>query len=1056
VIELWKFAGFLEAFALNTDMESSENTKFYSLVRLFAIGAAGLVFCLGFIVLAGWQMRVPALIQVHPAFVPMQFNTALGFALCGAGLLALVGDKCRVALACGAIVTIMALATLAEYGADINFGIDQLLMDHYITVKSAYPGRMAVTTALSFVLSGIALAALGVKSHRGRMVFSDLTASIVLALGLGTFFGYLLGTETPYGWSHLTYMAVHTAAGFVVLGIGILSYSVHNAMGENFRLPGWVPIPVGVCLLTLSLGLSQALVGQERIQIQRETMAQMENLDAHILETIDARTKALERMAARWEMRHGTPQREWDADAARYVNDHPGYLAIEWVDPTYRVRWKNIVAGNQAAPNPHAADRGKIRTALDSARDNHEIVVSEPEPLAKGKLGFRIYVPLFSKGGFDGFLTGVFSVNDMIVHMLTKETRNNYAIRISTGNREIFSNYAPGDIASTGWVESKQIGVHNRTWNIAVQPRPEYLFRVQSVVPNVTLVVGLIVTILTMSLINRAQTASRREQELFYSNLALEARVEERTDDLNKINQALTGEITERKAVADALRENERLLRAITDNSPSIIYLRDINARILKINKAYERFYGVSQDEALGEIGYEWLDEAVAERLVREDREVLSTGVPKTTEFTVTNSFGEDYQKQSIKFPVLDEEGAVVAVGGITTDVTEHRKREAQLRQAQKMEAVGQLTGGIAHEFNNLLMVIVGNLEIAMDGETPERKDKSAALAMKGAMRAAELTNQLLAFSRKQNLQAEPLDLNMRLRSMQEMLQRTLGETISIETRMTDDIWPVLADGSLLESTLLNLSINARDAMPGGGLITITTSNQTVDEDTFVGGRNVAGGDYVVLEVADTGSGMTPEVIEHAFEPFFTTKDVGKGTGLGLSMIQGFVEQSGGFVHVESAVGQGTRISLYLPRTATSVVQSEDTNIEYTYTDSVTATVLVVEDDPGVREIVVGILQELGCGIVEADNGKTALSLLAERQDIDVLFTDVVLPGGISGPDIIIEARKRKPDIKVILTSGYPDGEIDGLAADGEQPLFIRKPYRQKELAKLLQTVLHS
>jgi PAS domain S-box-containing protein len=518
----------------------------------------------------------------------------------------------------------------------------------------------------------------------------------------------------------------------------------------------------------------------------------------------------------------------------------------------------------------------------------------------------------------------------------------------------------------------------------------------------------------------------------------------------------IVSEITERERVEEALRESEERFSAVFDNSPAAVSLTDTDNRFRLINTRFQKWFGVTQQGVLGKTPAEVLPRELANVYTAHDLRALEAGEATEREQETEFVSGQKALVLITKFPVLNRDGKSIGMGTIITDVSEERKTAAQLHQAQKMEAVGQLTGGIAHEFNNLLMVIMGNLEIAAGQVADSNAHKPLSSAMNGAIRAAELTSQLLAFSRKQILRVEHIDLNSLVRGIRGMLQQTLGETVSVNTELTDGIWPINADKSLLESALLNLSINARDAMPKGGRITITTTNRAMDAQILAKHSNIVPGDYVMLEVTDTGTGIASEILEHVFEPFFTTKDVGEGTGLGLSMVHGFVEQSGGFVDIESQVDKGTSIRVYLPREVELEENGGADEPRGTQVLSLGVTVLVVEDDPDVRQIVVGILSELGCNIVEAKDGRAAFSALARHPEIDVLFTDVVLPEGISGPDIAGEARIMMPKLKIVFTSGYPDGEVNNLGYDDENPWFIRKPYRKSELAELLIKVLQS
>jgi CheY-like chemotaxis protein len=369
------------------------------------------------------------------------------------------------------------------------------------------------------------------------------------------------------------------------------------------------------------------------------------------------------------------------------------------------------------------------------------------------------------------------------------------------------------------------------------------------------------------------------------------------------------------------------------------------------------------------------------------------------------------------------------------------------------MNAVGQLTGGVAHDFNNLLTVVIGNLDLAMERVQPELRP-----AIEGALRASErgaaLVRQMLAFSRRQTLIAEALDLNQVVAAMEQMLRRTLGEHIEIEMRLATPLWPALADRAQVESALLNLAINARDAMPGGGKLTIETDNAHLDGDYAGRHAEVAPGDYVALAVTDTGTGMTTEVLERAFEPFFTTKEVGKGTGLGLSMIYGFAKQSQGHAKIYSEVGHGTTVRLYLPRKTTATENIAAPADSDHARELGTETILVVEDDADVRAFVTGQLSDLGYRVIEAANGPQAQRILDSDQPLDLLFTDVVMPGGMTARELADAARAHRPGLKAVFTSGYTDNSIVHQGKLDRGVSFLSKPFRRQDLARKIRETL--
>lgn len=384
------------------------------------------------------------------------------------------------------------------------------------------------------------------------------------------------------------------------------------------------------------------------------------------------------------------------------------------------------------------------------------------------------------------------------------------------------------------------------------------------------------------------------------------------------------------------------------------------------------------------------------------------------------------------------------------------REQEEVLRQSQKMEAVGQLTGGVAHDFNNLLQIIVGNLEILQRNLPLEsvRLIRAVTTAMTGAKRAASLTQRLLAFARRQPLDPKPLNVNVLASGMSEMLQRSLGETIAVETVLAAGLWQIEADPNELEAAILNLAVNARDAMPDGGRLTLETSNAHIDHAYAASHVEVSPGQYVSISVSDTGEGMTAQTVAQAFEPFFTTKPVGKGTGLGLSQVYGFVKQSGGHVSIYSEIGQGTTVRIYLPRFAGSATMSDKRDDQQMPEGSAEETILVLEDDDDVRSYSVEALRDLGYRVLEARDGAAAIRILERERRIDLLFTDVVLPGGMTGAQVAAHATALRPTLKVLYTTGYARNAIIHQGRLDRGVELIVKPFSSADLAARVRDLL--
>ena len=395
-------------------------------------------------------------------------------------------------------------------------------------------------------------------------------------------------------------------------------------------------------------------------------------------------------------------------------------------------------------------------------------------------------------------------------------------------------------------------------------------------------------------------------------------------------------------------------------------------------------------------------------------------------------------------------------------DITDEQNREEMLRQSQKMEAVGQLTGGLAHDFNNLLTGMMGNLELLQmrlaRGRTDDL-DRFISAAQGAGRRAASLTQRLLAFSRRQTLDPRPTDVSRLIRGLDELLRRTVGPETVVDIVDTVDLWPAMIDGTQLESALLNLCINARDAMPDGGRITIETANKWLD-DAASRERDLEPGQYISICVTDTGTGMTPEVISRAFDPFFTTKPMGEGTGLGLSMIYGFARQSGGHVRIYSELGMGTTMCIYLPRLFSGEEGADDNAVGMPVAmirgaqEAGKGRVLVVDDEPTVRMLVVEVAEELGYDVLEAFDGPSAMRLLQKEQGIDLLITDVGLPGGMNGRQVADAALAMQPDLNVLFITGYAENAVVGNGQLAPNMALITKPFAVDMLAQRIREIL--
>lgn len=491
----------------------------------------------------------------------------------------------------------------------------------------------------------------------------------------------------------------------------------------------------------------------------------------------------------------------------------------------------------------------------------------------------------------------------------------------------------------------------------------------------------------------------------------------------------------ERRHLAVELATERALLYGLMENSGDAIAFKDREGRFIRLNEVKAERLGTTRRDALDRAESEFLSPEAAAEIESADRAVIDSGVASESVEETPGDTGSRWFSTR-RIPIRGGDGKVDCLVTIEREVTQQRELEERLRQADKMQALGTLAGGVAHDFNNLLTAILGSVDLASRrcGDQPEVK-RLLSIARQAGERAAGLTQRLLSFGRKREFNPRVVDLNEVVAGMDELLARTLVE-VGIEKALADQVWPARIDPDQLELAILNLAVNARDAMPGGGSLTISTRNVSSHAELPA---DLPPGDYVVLSVSDTGTGIPAEIAARVFEPFFTTKEQGKGTGLGLSMVYALAQQAGGSVNIDSRLGQGTDVSLYLPRSLGAAEEPGAADVPEL--DARPVRVLLVDDDPQVRGVTAAILSDAGHEILEAESGPAALDLIGGSQRLDIMVADVAMPG-MNGVELADRARGLRPDLPVLLITGYADD------AKVENFPVLNKPFQSEELTQ--------
>gem|GEM_PF-1115214 len=1020
---------------------------------------SGIALCaLGAWILAGWAIGDIRLVRVLPGSTAMAINTAVMFLLAGMTVLLSTGRGGPATLlrrGAIAVLIMLPLLILFQHATGIDLGIDWPAIHAALGDGHGKPGRTAPNACLGFLFAGIVFAmreARPADTPLSRLAIG--LSAAVFVIGATAFAGFLLELEVLYQVATYNKMAVLTALGMTVLGIGCLALALGerhtDAAGDGRRITALSALLLSAFAVVAGV-TAFGILKDSYEQSAADSLWRTSRISATGVSSLLDKALLLSRSVAMQPQLHaellalhrdpGNLRALGQLRATARKDLELGFGSIRIVDARGALL---AAAGDSAddrvlaqAPLGATADHarllwknGYIFHAEHEIRDNGDVIgrIVTQRPLEKftefmhaaQHIGATSDLVLCARDGDQvSCFPSRFYATSVRHPMFTRDGRPTLPIARallgesgSTSARDL-----RGRMVLAGFVPVP----HYRLALVQKIEVAELYAPLRDKLPPMMLAVAVFIAIGTLLL--RAW--------------------------VRPIVQRIVGQ--------------RARMKSILDNSNDAFIAVDADGRVSDWNREAERLFGWSQQEAVGRDLGEMIVPP-AQRAAHDSgmRRFLEAGsgpmLNRRVQVMAQDRHGRELPVELSIAPFRDGHG--FAASAFLRDLTAQKQAERELEQAraalaqsQKLEAVGKLTGGVAHDFNNVLQVIRGSLQLLQaENDGSALVQRRVAAATGAVERGARLAQQLLAFARRQPLQPTVTNVGRVARGMNDMLQRALGETIDLETSVAGGLWNTLVDNHQLEQVILNLAINARDAMQGQGKLTIEVGNAILDEEYARLEPGLAAGQYVLLAISDTGCGMPPEVRERAFEPFFTTKPEGAGTGLGLSMAYGFVKQSGGHIRIYSEVGHGTTIKIYLPRS----FDKEEPAAPPPASDIAggSETILVVEDDLAVQETVVELLAGLGYKVLRADNGEAALAVLKAGAKIDLLFTDVVMPGPLRSPELARQARQLVPGIRVLFTSGYTQNAIvhGGRLDPGVH--LLSKPYGREQLARKVRELL--
>lgn len=1033
--------------------------------RMGGLSAVFLLLLAGY-VLIGWVRGDAAMVRVVPGSVAMSINTALMFLMCGACLLLTNRGQWQrwTALALSLVVTALSSAILSQHVFGVDLGVDMAAVHQALGDGHSKPGRTAPNACIGFLSAGLAFLFVNVRRRPlQRRTAAAVVATLPLIIGIAALIGYFLSLDAMYRIASLNRMALFTAIGMTTLGLGLrsliaprpvtVSGETPDEAGRITRLAALLlvifAIATGLSTFALLRGSFEQSAAQHHAQTARTAAVSLASMlhDATLLSTSVANRPSLV---------NGLAQMADDPAA-------PGAMAqletasAAFVTAGFRARVLNPngvmllqIGESMTAPPGYAAPFGRgANTGKLFWNEGYRI-----QSVHQIRVGQRLLGMVETERKLN-------AVDAIIAEYQNASASTDVVLcGRETQRAECFPSrhypkgmtFAMFDSAGQPKLPISRALLGEAGATRATDPRG------LPVLAGYTPVRGFPLGIVVKTEVSELYVPLREKLHWIIAAVALFVAIG--TFLLRRVVEPLIHQIVAEK----------RRVKDLLDNCNDAFIAIGPNGRVSDWNRQAEITLGIAAQDA---IGTDLAQLIIPERLRAAHNagfaRFLDSGtlLPTNSRVQVTalHASGREIPVELSVSAVRHPEG--LGASAFLRDLTEQKAAEAKaaeqanaieearlaLAKSQRLEAVGKLTGGVAHDFNNVLQVVRGNLELLTQDE-PAHTQRTRRLhsAMDAVDRGAKLSSQLLAFARRQPLEPQPTDVARVLRTMEEMLQRAIGDGVEIELVASGSVWNAMVDPNQLEHVILNLAINARDAMQGSGKLTIEAGNALLDDDYAQAAPELQPGQFVMLAISDTGCGMSQEVLERAFEPFFTTKPEGQGTGLGLSMAYGFVKQSHGHIKIYSEPGEGTTIRIYLPRTGAAATAGTE-RVSHEIAGG-TETVLVVEDDAAVQATVIDILTGLGYQVLKAGNAAEAMALLETGVHVDLLFTDVVMPGPLRSPELARRACVLLPRLKVLFTSGYTQNAIVHGGRLDPGIALLSKPYRRDQLARKVRAVL--